>query len=139
MRTAAKVGLGLVVLVVAWRSWLAPTADRASPGVAPAPATSASRDPSQVGAGPQLVSVPLMIGTDDSFAKHLLALTNLRLGRLRLEASSRPWGSVLSQSIPPGAAVRAGTRVDLVLAKGSVPKPCRIYWCATDANADAST
>jgi hypothetical protein len=135
MRTGAKVLLALLVLLAAWRSWLAPSADRAGTH-APLPAASASRDAGQADARTTLVAVPQMIGADDSFAKHLLELTHLRLGRLRLEHSSQPWGSVLWQSIAPGAAVRAGTRVDLVLAKGSVPKPCRRYWCATGTEAD---
>jgi hypothetical protein len=134
MRTTAKVLLTLLVLLAAWRSWLAPSADRAVTSASPR-AASASRDGGDADAG-TLVAVPRMIGVDDSFAKHLLELTSLRLGRLRLEDSSRPWGSVLRQSIAPGATVYAGTRVDLVVAKGSVPKPCRVYWCATGGMAD---
>jgi hypothetical protein len=136
MRTPVKVALGLVVLIAVWRSWLAPFAERAGSDPTPAPAISASRETGDADTRPGLVTVPLMIGTDDSFAKHLLELTRLRLGRVRLERSSRPWGSVLSQSIMPGAAVRSGTRVDLILARGSVPQPCRMYWCATDAATD---
>lgn len=136
MRTGAKVVLALLVLIAAWRSWLAPSADRASTQAAPPAAASASLEAGEANARTTLVAVPRLIGADDSFAKHLLELTHLRLGRLRLEHSSQPWGSVLWQSIAPGAAVRAGTPVDLVLAKGSVPKPCRVYWCATGAEAE---
>jgi hypothetical protein len=138
LRSAGKVVLVLVVLAGAWRTWVAPSAERSPTGATSASATSSAREASVVDAEPRLVEMPLVIGADDSFARHLLELTHLRLGRVRLEPSSRPWGSVLSQSIAPGAAVREGTRVDLILAKGSVPQPCRLYWCASGDEPDVS-
>jgi hypothetical protein len=128
MGNLAKAAAAVLVLIGIWTSWTGSTRDDAPP--APEGSASVARA-SGDGARSALVEVPRLVGVHDSFARHLLALMRLRPGRVRLEPSSEPWGSVIFQSIPPGSAVRPGTRVDLVLAKGSVPEPCRLYWCAT--------
>jgi hypothetical protein len=137
MRAAAKVFVAFVVLVALWRSWALPPPERLrrdEPSHLPAPGPVI---PSH--AHNALVEMPMLIGVDDSFAKHVLELAHLRTGTIRLESSTRPWGSVIGQSIAPGASVPREASVDLVLAKGSVPEPCRLYWCSTGtagSNAD---
>lgn len=109
---------------------------RASDGRSAVPAVG---DPRRI----EIVEVPRVVGVDDSFARRLIAETHLRLGEVRLEPSDAPWGSVIYQSVSAGSSVPTGTAIDLVIAKGSVPQPCRLYWCATgdgwaldDATAD---
>ncbi len=125
MGGVTKTIVAVLVLLGVWAAWMRPTGDhRVS-------VSDASGSPASTAAPARAVVVPRLIGVHDSFARHLLELTHLRPGRVRLVASEEPWGSVLHQSIAPGVEVRPGTRVDLVLAKGSPPEPCRLYWCAT--------
>jgi hypothetical protein len=135
MRTAAKVAAAILVPVGLWGTWRSSPSHEAA---APTPVTFSTPSPTPSPNGPlarhrttSFVLVPSVIGSDDGFAKYVLLRTHLRPGRIRLEPSVRPWGSVIAQSVAPGSSVRAWTRVDLVLAKGSVPQPCRLYWCAT--------
>lgn len=130
MRTAAKGFIALVLLVAAWRSWTVPGPEPA-PDASPRQTISPEGD-AAIGAKESiLIEMPRLIGVDDSFAKHVLELADLRTGTIRLEPSLRPWGSVIGQSVAPGTSVTRGARVDLVLAEGSVPEPCRLYWCST--------
>jgi hypothetical protein len=126
MGNLAKAGLVALVLIGVWTSWAGSSRERDAPGGSDAsPAADRSED------DVALVEVPRLVGVHDSFARHLLQMTHLRPGRIRLERSAEPWGSVIFQSVAPGSPVPPGTRVGLVLAKGSVPQPCRLYWCAT--------
>lgn len=141
MGGVAKAIIAVLVLIGVWTSWIRSTGDHRPRAEASAPVVASSTATS----APVLVAVPRLIGVHDSFARHLLELTHLRPGRVRLVSSEEPWGSVLNQSIAPGVEVRPGTRVGLVLAKGSAPEPCRLYWCATsfgralgEANASGS-
>jgi hypothetical protein len=134
MRNVWRVLVAVLVAAGLWRAWVAPAEPRHAPPSPPTVRTtpaSVSVEP----AGRAVVEVPLLVGVDDSFAKHLLQMTHLVPGEVRLERSDAPWGSVIGQSIGAGASVRAWTTVDLVLAKGSVPEPCRLYWCSTGAGA----
>jgi PASTA domain-containing protein len=139
MGGVTKTIVAVLVLLGVWVAWIRPTEDHRL-------VSDASGSPSPTAAPARaLVVVPRLIGVHDSFARHLLELTHLRPGRVRLVSSEEPWGSVLNQSIAPGVEVRPGTRVGLVLAKGSAPEPCRLYWCATsfgralgEANASGS-
>lgn len=135
MRTFAWVAVAVIVLLAGWRTWSSPAPRDAG---APPPAFVSRPSSTPTPNGPlarhrstTFVLVPSVVGSDDGFAKYLLLRTHLRPGRIRLEPSIEPWGSVIAQSVAPGSSVRAWTRVDLVLAKGSAPQPCRLYWCAT--------
>jgi beta-lactam-binding protein with PASTA domain len=130
MRTAAKVFVAFAVLVAMWRTWFGTVPERGRAG-APSPVLTSALSPVMRSNEGALVQMPRLVGVDDSFAKHVLERNGLRTGTIRLESSTSPWGSVIGQSIAPGEPVAPGARVDLVLAKGSVPEPCRLYWCST--------
>lgn len=132
MRTVAGAFVAFLVLLGVWVSWFAPSDNGGVRSGGP-PRRSISSVAAPLGrAQPRiLVQVPRVTGLHSSFAKYLLRDTNLRPGRIRLESSPEPWGSIISQSIAPGSPVRFRTHVDLVVAKGSVPRPCRLYWCST--------
>jgi hypothetical protein len=125
MRIVAAAAVAVLVVVGAWMSWVAPPddADGADDALRPAAPVSRSTGAQDFDSDdPAFVLVPDIAGLDDGFATHVLQVTTLRLGDVRLKPSAKPWGSVLSQSIPPGASVRPRTRVDIVLAKGVLPQ-----------------
>lgn len=119
MRTVVKVVAVAVVLFGAWRSWVTSPDNVVRPRTVQPPAPSAVASLAQT-AEPGLVVVPDVVGLHHAFAAHVLDVTALRLGDVRLKPSGKPWGSVLSQSLEPGASVRARTTIDLVLAKGVI-------------------
>ena len=131
-RVAHRIGAAVIAVMVvtgAWWSW-SDRADRAPRGTGRGETEQEQATSASVHQEP-LVEVPRIIGLHPSFARRLIDSSDLVIGRVRLEPSDRPWGSVIYQSVSPGTTVAAGTTIDVVLAKGSVPRPCRIYWCST--------
>lgn len=125
MRIVVAAAVAVLVVVGAWRSWVAPLDDAGEVGDAlrpEAPLPPSTNGPVLGAEDPAFVLMPDIVGLDDGFATHVLQVTPLRLGDVRLKPSAKPWGSVLSQSIPAGAPVPRRTRVDIVLAKGVLPE-----------------
>jgi PASTA domain len=123
MRIVVAAAVAVLVVIGAWRSWVAPLDDAGDDGVRPeAPLPPSTSGPVLGAEDPAFVLMPDVVGLDDGFATHVLQVTPLRLGDVRLKPSAKPWGSVLSQSIPAGASVPRRTRVDIVLAKGVLPE-----------------
>jgi serine/threonine-protein kinase len=75
-----------------------------------------------VSKGPERYAVPKLVGTPGKDAGKALASLNLKLGKTTEDWSeTAPAGVVLSQSPQPGASVKRGTVVTLVVSKGRQP------------------
>lgn len=84
-----------------------PSAD-VPPSVSPSPTTST--------AGTALVVVPKLTGLSRSRARAALSARGMTVGQITKQASSRPAGTILSQSDAAGTQVQAGSVEDLVVA-----------------------
>jgi hypothetical protein len=112
--------LAIGLLLGAWVSWFAaPHADRTTK-----PDASSSVSIEGVRIDPSTVIVPSVTALHGAFAQDVLRATNLRPGRITLELSHRPWGSVIAQSVEPGTNVPPRTTIDLVVAQGAAPARC---------------
>jgi len=131
---SARTAFAVAVVLGLWWSWGGDGHERIPPAAATVsePATVEPLLPSG------RVEVPLLVGIDDSFARHVVTDARLLVGRVRLEPSPAPWGSVIGQSLVAGSVVREGTPVDLVLAQGSIPEPCSLQWCAAVSSEGSS-
>ncbi len=69
--------------------------------------------------GPEIIGVPNLRGRLLDRASALTANARLGIGRITYVNAVPPWGTVLSQKPAPGARVRAGSLVDLVVSRGS--------------------
>jgi hypothetical protein len=68
------------------------------------------------------VDVPRVVGKRLENAKDALRRADLRASVVR-KYSSKPSGTVLSQSVSPGTEVRGGRTIRLVISKGPKPQP----------------
>ncbi len=68
--------------------------------------------------GPEMIAVPNLRGRLLDRASALTTQSRLGIGRITYANAVVPSGTVLSQKPAPGARVRAGTLVDLVVSRG---------------------
>jgi hypothetical protein len=112
----------LAVLFVA----VAVSCSEASTGedVSPGGSSPSEAMPTTGGGGGQqvLVEVPQLVGKRLENAKDALRRDDLRLRVVR-KYSSKPSGTVLSQSVSAGTEVRPGRTIRLVISKGPKPQP----------------
>jgi hypothetical protein len=71
---------------------------------------------------PEHVAVPQVVGKRLENAKDALRRDDLRVSAVR-KYSSKPSGTVLSQSVSAGTEVRSGRTIRLVISKGPKPQP----------------
>ncbi len=69
-----------------------------------------------VEAPPPQITVPSVIGTDEKETAAILADSGLRLGQVTSQESDRPPGTIIDQNPKPGAPIKSGTAVDVVVA-----------------------
>ncbi|MGN6302341.1 MAG: Stk1 family PASTA domain-containing Ser/Thr kinase [Angustibacter sp.] len=75
-----------------------------------------------VSRGPERFAVPKLAGLTEDAARAAIATAHLVVGTVeRRFDDSVPDGSVVSASLKPGAKVRSGTSVDLVISRGREP------------------
>lgn len=72
--------------------------------------------------GGEEVTMPDLTGMSQSDAEEQLSKLKLKVGKIVLEYSDKPKGTILKQSVAPNAKTTKGSSVDLVISKGKEVK-----------------
>ncbi len=72
------------------------------------------------GGGPAQVKVPSMVGESFTKAQASLAAVHLKVSKSVVNIANAAAGEVMSQNLPPGTAVNAGSKVAVIVASGLV-------------------
>jgi hypothetical protein len=114
--------LGILFVALAVGCSQATEGEEVSPGTgSPSPPKATSTNDAG-GNQQERVAVPRIVGKRLENAKDALRRSDL-LVRVARKYSSKPAGTVLSQSVSPGTEVRAGRTIRLVVSKGPKPPP----------------
>ena len=88
-----------------------------------AEATKGTKVNLQVSAGQAQITVPSVVGQQQSAATNALLAAKLQVGEVKQVASNQPAGAVIAQSPTAGTKVAPGTKVNLQVSTGQVAVP----------------
>jgi serine/threonine-protein kinase len=90
-----------------------------------------------VSAGPELTTVPDLVNlTSSELASDSLKQAGLVLGKVTVEDSDKPEGTVISQTPLANDSIAVGTRVDIVVSSGKIAMPNVVGLTKTQAKND---